>query len=75
MEPNNIYKKPENKFKPGELSINKNDNIPTLKDPIKLDKKNNELKKKEKIEKEKINKAKKKKRTFREISGIGKKNF
>lgn len=75
MEPNNIYKKPENKFKPGELSINKNDNIPTLKDPIKLDKKNNELKKNEKIEKEKINKAKKKNELLEKYRTLEKKNF
>ena len=75
MEPNNIYKKPENKFKPGELSINKNDNIPTLKDPIKLDKKNNELKKKEKIEKEKINKAKKKNELLEKYRALKKKTF
>ena len=75
MEPNNIYKKPENKFKPGELSINKNDNIPTLKDPIKLDKKNNELKKKEKIEKEKINKAKKKNELLEKYRALEKKTF
>jgi hypothetical protein len=57
---NNVFEKPENKYKPGELSIKPDKNVPKLKKPIELEKKNKEIKQKEKEEKNKLNKAKEK---------------
>lgn len=61
---NDIFKKPENKYKPGELSIKTDENTPKLKNPIELEKKSEKERekerKKEREKKNKINKAKEK---------------
>ena len=52
-----VFKKPDNVFKPGEMSIKTDENIPKLKNPIEItkseDKKKKERENKQKIEKEK----------------------
>ena len=65
-----VFEKPENVFKPGEMSIKTNENVPKLKNPIEITK--SEDKKKERENKQKIEKEKNKKKLFEKYRKISK---
>jgi len=72
---NDIFKKPENKYKPGELSIKTDENNPKLKNPIELEKKSETEKKQERDKKNKINKSKEKNKLLERYRLLDKQKF
>tara|TARA_B100000795_G_scaffold268630_1_gene256006 strand:- start:2785 stop:4398 length:1614 start_codon:yes stop_codon:yes gene_type:complete len=60
----NIFEKTENKFNPNKLSINPNKNAPKLKNPIEMEKKSDNLKKKERERKRKLHTEMQKKKVL-----------
>tara|TARA_B100001093_G_scaffold197137_1_gene189445 strand:+ start:2514 stop:4055 length:1542 start_codon:yes stop_codon:yes gene_type:complete len=65
-----VFKKPENVFKPGEMSIKTDKNEPKLKNPIEITK--SEDKKKERENKSKLEKEKNKKKLFEKYRKVNK---
>ena len=72
---NDVYKKPKNIFESGKLSIKTDDNIPKLKKPIELEKKDKKKLEKEKEIKRKANKKKEKNKLFNRYRILAKRNF